>query len=87
MKAVKEEILEYESKERTIVSYTLPSSNEVQYRTVDDRECAYVETSYFIKEKTSYQKTYQTYVVRKDEDGQWKILVFYKTEGDASDEE
>ena len=87
VKAVKEEILEFESAERTIVSYTLPSSNEVQYRTVDDRECAYVETSYFIKEKSSYQKTYQTYVVRKDADGKWKILVFYKTEGDASDEQ
>lgn len=86
-KAVKEEILEYESAERTIVSYTLPSSNEVQYRTVDDRECAYVETSYFIKEKSSYEKTYQTYVVRKDTDGQWKILVFYKTEGETSDEQ
>ena len=87
VKAVKEEILEFESAERTIVSYTLPSSNEVQYRTVDDRECAYVETSYFIKEKSSYQKTYQTYVVRKDADGKWKILVFYKTEGDVSDEQ
>ncbi len=86
-KAVKEEILEYESADRTIVSYTLPSSNEVEFRTVDDRECAYVETSYFIKEKNSYNKTYQTYVVRKDEDGQWKILVFYKTEGEASDGE
>ncbi len=86
-KAVKEEITEYRSAERTIVSYTLPSSNEVQFRTVDERECAYVETSYFIKEKSSYEKTYQTYVVRKDADGNWKILVFYKTEGEASDEE
>ena len=87
LKAVKEEILEYQSAERTIVSYTLPSSNEIELRTVDNRECAYVETSYFIKEKSSYNKTYQTYVVRKDEEGNWKILVFYKTEGEASDGE
>ena len=86
-KAVKEEILEYESADRTIVSYTLPSSNEVEFCTIDGRECAYVETSYFIKEKASYEKTYQTYVVRKDDDGQWKILVFYKTEGEASEGE
>jgi len=39
-KAVKEEILEYESAGRTIVSYTLPSSNEVEFRTIDERECA-----------------------------------------------
>lgn len=86
-KDVKEEIAEFAAAERTIVSYTLPSSNEVEFRTVDNRECAYVETSYFIKEKSSYSKTYQTYVVRKDDNGDWKILVFYKTEGDTSDGE
>lgn len=87
LKAVKEEILEYASAERTIVSYTLPSSNEIAHHTIDGRECAYVEMSYFIKEKGSYSKTYQTYVVRKDADGDWKILVFYKTEGENSDGE
>lgn len=87
LKSVKAEIAEFAAAERTIVSYTLPSSNEVEYRTVDDRECAYVETSYFMKEKSSYSKTYQTYVVRKDDDGDWKILVFYKTEGDTSNGE
>ena len=55
--------------------------------TVDGRECAYVKTSYFIKEGADYSKTHQMYVVRKDEDGNWKILVFYKIEGEASDEE
>lgn len=87
LKEVKDEIAEFAAAERTIVSYTLPSSNEVEYRTVDGRECAYVETSYFIKEKSSYSKTFQTYVVRKDDNGDWKILVFYKTKGDVSDGE
>ena len=86
-KAVKEEIAEFSLADRTIVSYDLPSSNEVKFRTVDNRECAYVEMSYFMKEKGSYMKTYQTYVVRKDNSGNWKILVFYKTEREASDGE
>lgn len=87
LEAVKKEIAEFAEAERTIVSYTLPSSNEIDFRTVDGRECAYVETSYFMKAGNSYEKTYQTYVVRKDDNGDWKILVFYKTEGDTSDEE
>jgi len=86
-KQVKEEILEFAAAERTIMRYNLPSSNEIELRTVDGRECAYVEMSYLLKEKNSLDKTFQTYVVRKDEDGNWKILVFYKTEGDASDGE
>lgn len=76
-------IKEFADDERTIISYTLPSSNEVEYRTVDGRECAYVEMSYFMKDKDSHDKTYQTYVLRKDENGDWKILVFYKSEGDT----
>jgi len=86
-KQVKEEILEFAAAERTIMRYNLPSSNEIELRTVDGRECAYVEMSYLLKEKDSLNKTFQTYVVRKDEDGNWKIVSFYKTEGDASDGE
>lgn len=87
LKKVKGEILEFAAAERTIMRYNLPSSNEIEFRTVDERECAYVETSYLLKEKSSLDKTFQTYVVRKDNDGNWKILVFYKTEGDTSDGE
>ena len=79
--------MEYAAAERTIMRYNLPSSNEIQVLTVDGRECAYVEMSYLLKEKNSLNKTFQTYVVRKDEDGNWKIVSFYKTEGDASDGE
>ena len=86
-KALKAEIADYKEAERVIVSYNLSSSNEVEYLTVDDRECAYVQTSYFIKDETGHSRTYQMYVVRKDEDGSWKILVFYQVEGDTSDDE
>ena len=42
--------------------------------------------SYFMEENKSYNRPYQMYVLRKDEDGNWKILVFYQVEGDSSDE-
>ena len=86
LKKLKAEIADYKQDNRIIVSYNLCSSNEVQFVTVDDRECAYVKTSYFIKDKTGYSRTYQMYVVRKDEEGNWKILVFYQVEGDTSDD-
>ena len=83
---LKSEIADYKADERIIISYNLCSSNEVQFVTVDDRECAYVKTSYFIKDKTGHSRTYQMYVVRKDDDGNWKILVFYQVEGDTSND-
>ena len=54
---------------------------------VDGDDCAYVKASYFIKEGSAYSRTYQMYVLRKDADGNWKILVFYQVNGDSSDDE
>lgn len=87
LQEVKADILEFEEAGRTIVSYTVESSNDVQFGTVGGRECATLETSYFIKEKTSYSKTYQVYMLRKNDAGEWKILGFDKIKGDTSDGE
>ena len=87
IKNLKTEISDLKAKGKTIISYNLSSSNEIEFRTVDERECAYVDCSYFIKDKKGYSKSYMTYVVRKDENNEWKILVFYQSEGDASDGE
>lgn len=81
---VREEINDFKEAERIIVSYTLESSNEIEFGTIDGRECANVQMSYFIKEKNSYSKTYQQYLLRKDDDGKWKILGFEKIEGEIS---
>ncbi len=84
---LKADIETYREKSKTIASTSVCDSNEVNYQTIDGDECAYVNASYFIDEDKSYSRTYQTYVLRKDEDGNWKILVFYQTEGEPSDED
>lgn len=83
--ALKADIADYKNKSKTIRSANVCDSNDVVYQTVDGAECAYVNTSYFINEDKQYVYTYQTYVLRKDEDGNWKILVFYQTEGESDD--
>lgn len=83
--ALKKDIDEYHEKDRTVRSASVCDSNDIIFKTVDKRECAYVDTSYFVNEDKHYEYTYQTYVLRKNEDGRWKILVFYQTEG-KSDE-
>lgn len=84
--ALKADIAEYKETDKTIVSSSVCDSNDVKYQTVDGDECAYVTASYFINESKKYSRTNQTYVLRKDEDGKWKILVFYKTEGESQNE-
>ena len=86
-KNLKEDISEYHDKNKTIASSAVDSSNNVEYKEVDGDDCAYVKASYFIKEGSAYSRTYQMYVLRKDADGNWKILVFYQVNGDSSDDE
>ena len=84
---LKADIETYREKSKTIASTSVCDSNEVNYQTIDGDECAYVNASYFIDEDKSYSRTYQTYVLRKDDEGNLKILVFYQTEGEPSDED
>ena len=84
--ALKADIEDYRESSKTIRSSSVCDSNDVEFQTVDGRECAYVEASYFTNENKDYARTYQMYVLRKDDEGKWKILVFYKVEGDPSDE-
>lgn len=84
-KSLKADIEDYHEKSKVIASTSVCDSNDVKYQTIDGDECAYVTASYFINENKQFSRTYQTYVLRKDEDGKWKILVFYQTEGESSD--
>lgn len=85
-RALKEDIAEFAQKEKSIMSSDVCDSNDVHYQKVDGEECAYVTASYFIDEAKEYSRTNEMYVLRKDADGNWKILVFYLIEGDSSDE-
>lgn len=83
------EIDEFAELKKTIASSNVCSSNEVEFKTIDGDECAYVQASYFVKEGSTgqYSRTYQTYGLRKDENGNWKILLFYQTGGTSNGNE
>ena len=85
MLAVKNDVEKYVSESKTISQSNVCASNDVTYKTIDGKECAVVMASYFIKEGSSYSKTFQQYVLRKDDKGRWKILGYEKVQGDFSD--
>ena len=85
MLAVKNDVEKYVSESKTISQSNVCASNDVTYKTIDGKECAFVMASYFIKEGSSYSKTFQQYVLRKDDKGRWKILGYEKVQGDFSD--
>lgn len=85
MKTLSNEIEEYKTKDKTISQTAVCSSNDVLYRNDNGDEIAYVNASYFIKEGKDHVKTYEQYVLRKDEKGNWKILGYYEIEEDPAE--
>ena len=85
METLSNEIEEYKTKDKTISQTAVCSSNDVLYRNDNGDEIAYVNASYFIKEGKEHVKTYEQYVLRKDEKGNWKILGYYEIEEDPAE--
>ena len=85
IESVKSDAAQYEEDNKSISQTDVCDSNDVKYMTDNGDDIAYVTASYFIKNGSSYTKTYQEYVLRKDGDGDWKILTFYKIEGESSE--
>lgn len=70
------EIEDYHNRSRTIVSATISDSKEVQYKKVNGYDCAFISVYYFIREGSSYDRTYEDFCLRKGKDGNWKILTW-----------
>ena len=84
LKSVKEDIEKYSKEKKTITNTTVCASNDVMYTQDKGDSIAYVTASYFIQKNKNFDKTFQKFVLRKDSEGRWKILCFYKIEGDSS---
>lgn len=83
------EINSYRAKSKTIESNTVEDSKNIEYLTDTEKGdfIAYVDTSYFLKEeKSTFTKTYMQFILRKDSDGKWKILGFYKIDAPSAED-
>ena len=85
--SVELDIANYEQRERYIAQSDVCDSQDVLYKTIDGDEIAYVNASYFVREGSTYDKSYQQYVLRQDAQDRWKILVFYQIAEPSEEEE
>ena len=73
---LKAEVEQFKDDKKKIVSYSAETGASVQYKTINDRECAYLKISYFMNTGgRSYAKTFQDFILVKQND-RWKILGF-----------
>lgn len=78
LQAVKADIASFDEEGKTIYNTSLEESNEIEYKTVKGRECAYVDAVYYVKSKERSERTSQTYILRRDDENKWRILGFYQ---------
>lgn len=81
-----EEIEEYNKQNKVITSYVIEQNNHVEYSTVEDKEYAVLSCTYYLKSDEGHFKTPEEYVLRKDEQGRWKIL-YWKLASTGDDDE
>ena len=86
LSSLKTEIESYKEKDIVISSAAPASSTDVDYYTYEGRECANIRCAYTLREKTSLSVVKEIYVLRKDDQGHWKILGWELIEDDDEDD-
>ncbi|MBR1524561.1 MAG: hypothetical protein IJ641_08935 [Lachnospiraceae bacterium] len=72
----KAEVEQFQSDKKKVVSYNAETGASVRYKTINDRECAYITISYFMNTGgRAYAKSYQDFILVKQND-RWKVFGF-----------
>lgn len=81
------EIDDFNENKRSIFNIKLSSSDTVEYSTLEDREYAVVYSTYSLKENSGVSNLTHKFLIRKDENGQWKILGWELATIEATEDE
>ena len=84
---LKADINEYQKANRTISNYVIDKDSTIVKKKVKDRDCASVNVSYLLHEGKGYTKTYEQFLLRKDNKNHWKILGWKLNQEDNSSKE
>lgn len=74
MRDLRSDISDMKEKKYTISGYDLSSSTDVEYFTEKGDDCARMYCIFNVKQGASSVPSMEQFVLRKDEDGHWKIL-------------
>ena len=83
---LKEDIGNYNSTKTRISSYVIQSAAKTKYSTFKDRQYASIALVYYLRQGDKLIDSPTKFTLRKDDDGQWKILFWELTEIDSDTE-
>ena len=71
---LKFDINDFANQSIKISSYSVSASTDVEYSTIDNRDCARLYCMFNLSKGSTMMSSYQEFLLRKDEAGHWKIL-------------
>jgi len=74
MEDLQGDIMEMKSNDRSISSYQMPASTDVEFFSEDGSSCARMYCTYSIRQGTDIIQSRLVFILRQDEDKHWKIL-------------
>ncbi|MCM1158698.1 MAG: hypothetical protein NC300_08730 [Bacteroidales bacterium] len=74
LKGLKEEMLLFEENKQKIISYSIAETSQIQYNTEGKNEYAKIKVTLVMKTGSSSLSGDEEYILRKDNEGKWKIL-------------
>lgn len=87
LKRLKEEIELYKEEKTSIVRYAVEDLNDIKYY-VDDAgvDCTKVKITYSLKQNSEWMKQTEQVILKKDEEGLWKIFGWEKAVSEEGEE-
>lgn len=77
---LKTEVEAYQKNDRYVSDYIVEDYNDTVHQTLNGKKYAKVDVKYFVREGKNLIYTYEEFTLRKDDDGNWKILFWTLTD-------
>lgn len=74
------ELESFTANEKRVINYAIEDEDDIKYGTYEGKEQALINITFSVKKGAKWQRVNEEFVLRKDDEGRWKILGWYKTE-------
>ena len=79
---LKEDISNYNETNTRISSYVIQNADKTKYSTFNGRQYSSIELMYYLRQGDKLQSSHTKFTLRKDDDGNWKILYWELVDSD-----
>ena len=84
--SLKEDIQYYTDNKQKIISYSFGEDNQIEYNTEKNIDYAKIKVTVLLRKDSSSAKGQEEYILRKNDNGEWKILGWQAVKDSATED-